>query len=203
LVVVSNVTPSQVEQWFTQAEAATKNIAGVQTARALIDRDGTFAQIQERAQAFVWTPEHQQQADRYASEQMVGLIEETHKGLEGLRRQHVGRMQNALFGVTWLLSGVMQVQRGVLISGDNGFYDEMTAAMGADSLWVRLRDVAFGVADVHNRPASLRERVMAGLGLYVVTAEVLGDAIQPEDEPLITETVALINAHLQDAYHGE
>lgn len=203
LVVVSNVTPTQVEMWFAEAEAATKNIAGVRLARALIDRQATFAAIQSRAEAFVWTATHQQQADQYASEQLVGLIEEAHKGLEGLRRQHVGRLQNALFGLTWLLSRIIQVQRGLLITGDNGFYDEVAAAMGNDSLWVRLCAVAFGVADVNGRPASLRERVVAGLGLYVVTAELLEEAIQPEHQALIAETVALINARLQDAYHGE
>lgn len=203
LVVVSNVTPTQVELWFSEAAAATKNIAGVRVGRPLIDRQATFASIQSRADAFVWTATHQQQADKFASEQMVGLIEETHKGLEGLRRRHVGRLQNALFGLTWVLSQIIQVQRGILVTGDNGFYDEVAAVMGLDSLWMRLRAVAFGVADVNDRPASLRERVVAGLGLYVVTAELLGDAIQPEHESMIAETVALINARLQDAYHGE
>jgi predicted nucleotidyltransferase len=203
LVVVSNVTPPQVESWFTQAEAAVKNIAGVRLAQALIDRQETFAAIQARALEFVWTTEHQHQADKYASEQMVGWIEEVHKGLEGLRRFDVGRLLNALHGLTWGMSGVMQVQRGILITGDNGFYNEIAAALGEDSLWVRLRAVAFGVADVNGRPASLRERVVAGLGLYVVTAELLGDAIQPEHEPLIAETVEQINTRLQDAYHGE
>ncbi|MFN8490894.1 MAG: nucleotidyltransferase domain-containing protein [Caldilineaceae bacterium] len=203
LVVVSNVTLAEVETWFTQPSVAVKNVAGVRKARALIDRDETFATLQARAQAFTWDENLQLQADIWASRQMVGWIEEMHKCLEGLRRGDVGRMLNGLFGGTFGLSTVMQVQRGVLLSGDNGFYAEVAQAVGLDSQWTQLRSIAFGVMDVHGRPASLRERVVAGLGLYVVTAELLGDILQPEDAPLIQQTVALINARLEDAYHGE
>lgn len=203
LVVVSNVTPTEMETWFTQPAMAVKTVAGVRAARALIDRHATFATIQARAQAFVWDEHLQLQADIWASQQMVGWIEEMHKALEGLRRNDVGRMLNGLFGGTFGLSNVMQVQRGVLISGDNGFYDEVAMAVGLDSQWTHLRGIAFGIIDVHGRPASLRERVVAGLGLYVVTAELLGDALQPEDAPLVRQTVKLINEQLENAYHGE
>jgi hypothetical protein len=203
LVVVSNVAPAEVETWFARPEVAVKTITGVRLARALIDRDDTFATIQARAQAFAWDENLQLQADLWASEQMVGWIEEVHKGLEGLRRGDVGRLLNGLFGCTFGLSHVIQVQRGVLISGDNGFYEEVAAAVGLDSLWVQLRGIAFGVIEVQGRPPSLRERVVAGLSLYVATVELLGDALQPEHTFLINQTVKLINDRLEDAYHGE
>lgn len=203
LVVVSNVTPSQVEPWFSEPPQATNTIAGLRTARALLDRDGTFAALQERAHAFVWTEAMQVKADLWASEQMVGWIEEVHKGLEGLRRRDPGRLLNANFGLSWGLSNVMKVQRGVLISGDNSFFAEVAAVVGTDSLWSQLCALAFGVADIHGRPPSLRERVVAGLHLYGVTAELLGAALQPEHAPLVAETAALINTALEAAYHGE
>lgn len=203
LVVVSNVTPSQVAPWFSEPAQATTTIAGLRTARALLDRDGTFAALQARAHAFVWTEAMQVKADCWASAQMVGWIEEVHKGLEGLRRREPGRLLNANFGLSWGLSNVMKVQRGVLLSGDNGFFTEVAVAVGADSLWSQLRAIAFGLTDIHGRPPSLRERVVAGLHLYAVTAELLGAALQPEHAPLVAETVALINRVIEDAYHGE
>ena len=45
LVVVSNVTPSQVERWFSEPKDATDSIVGLRVAQALIDRDNTFAAI--------------------------------------------------------------------------------------------------------------------------------------------------------------
>ncbi|MCE7980143.1 MAG: nucleotidyltransferase domain-containing protein [Caldilinea sp. CFX5] len=203
LVVVSNVTPSQVEAWFTEPKAATETVAGLRLARVLVDRNHTFVAIQARAQAFAWDEMLQGKADLWASEQMVGWIEEVHKGLEGLRRRDPGRLLNASFGLSWGLSNVVKVQRGVLVSGDNGFFNEVAAAVGVETAWSQLRAIAFGVADVHGRPPSLRERVVAGLHLYGLTAELLGPAIQPEHAPLIAQTIQLINQEIEKAYHGE
>ena len=203
LVVVGNVTLSQAEEWFTQPQRATDTMAGLRSARALIDRQTTFAALQARAHAFVWTEELQIKADLWASEQMVGWIEEVHKGLEGLRRHDAGRLLNAGFGLSWGLSTVVKVQRGILLSGDNGFFVEVATTVGQESLWSQLRAVAFGVAEVHGRPPSLRERVVAGLHLYGLTVELIATAIQPEHAPLITQTIQLINEQIETAYHGE
>ncbi|MEZ4865117.1 MAG: nucleotidyltransferase domain-containing protein [Caldilineaceae bacterium] len=202
LVVVSNVTPSKAERWFTEPTAAVESIVGVRQARPLLDRQAAFAAIQARAHAFAWDETLQMKADLWASEQMVGWVEEAHKGLEGLRRQDPGRLLNACFGLSWGLTSVVKVQRGILTSGDNGFYHEVRAAVGAESLWSQLCAISFGVAEVHDRPPSLRERVVAGLSLYVATAELLRDALQPEHAPLIAQTVTLIQNKLEDAYHG-
>ena len=203
LVVVSNVEPARVERWFSEPDEATKVIAGVRAAHPLLDRTGIFAIIRQRALEFVWTPELQSRADARASAEMVGWIEETHKGLEGLRRHDPGRLLNGLFGLSFGLSFVMQLHLGVLLSGDNDFYAQVGAAVGADSLWTQLRAVAFGVAEVHGRPPPLRERVVAGLGLYATTAELLGAAILPADRPLIEATVQRIHQSVERAYHGQ
>jgi len=203
LVVVSNVTPNQAEEWFIQPQQVTDTIAGLRTARVLIDRQATFAALQARAHAFVWTEELQIKADLWASTQMVGWIEEAHKGLEGLRRHDPGRLLNASFGLSWGLSHVVKVQRGILLSGDNGFFVEVAVSVGQESLWSQLRAVSFGVAEVHGRPPSLRERVVAGLHLYGLTAELIATAIQPEHAPLIEQTIQLINEQLEATYHGE
>jgi hypothetical protein len=196
LVVVSNVLPTNVEDWFTEPEAAVETIAGVRSAQPLVDRDAYFATLQARAHAFMWDTAMQERANRWASTQMVGWSEEVHKGLEGLRRNDIGRMLLARHGCSWGLSRVMQVQRGVLLGGDNAFYDQVAQAVGPDSEWARLRRMVFGVANDQGAPPSLHEQVVAGLRLYAVTAQLLVGALQPQDEPLIVHTVALINQHV-------
>lgn len=173
LVTVSSANPTRVEEWFSRPEMAVNVISGLQSARCLIDRNGTFAAIQARAQAFKWDAAMQEKADVWASQMMVGLIEEVHKGLEGLRSSDTGRLLNARFGCSWLLSRVMCVHWGVLLSGDNAFYQEVMDAVGTDSEWARLRRAAFGIQEDGKRPPPLREQVVAGLRLYVVTAELL------------------------------
>ncbi len=187
LVVISTVTPAQVAAWFSEPEAATSSIAGVRSARPLVDADGYFAAIQARAHAFVWDEAMQAKANHYASEMLVGLIEEVHKGLEGLRRDHTGRLLNARFGLSWLLSRTVQVQRGVLISGDNGFYDELAQSAEIPTRWIELRRAAFGIAET-----SLRQQVMAGLQLYIETAQLLDAALHADQRPLIHATVERI-----------
>jgi hypothetical protein len=136
LVVVSDVAPGHVERWFSDPEVATNTIMGARSAQTLLDRDGYFAGIQTRAQAFVWDQAMQERANHRASAMLVGWIEEVHKGLAGFQRNDIGRLLNARHGLSWGLGRVMKVQRGVLISGDNAFYDELSRAMGKQPKWV-------------------------------------------------------------------
>ncbi|HEV2663909.1 MAG TPA: nucleotidyltransferase domain-containing protein [Blastocatellia bacterium] len=158
LVVVSDRGPAEVENWFSAPEEASNVIGGLRSAQPLLDRDQTFAHIQARARSFAWDASMQQKADAWASRLMVGWIEEVHKGLEGLRRNDLGRLLNARHGCSWGLSRVVQVQRGVLLSGDNAFYDELADAVGWDSEWVRLRRIAFGISGVDGTAPSLGSR---------------------------------------------
>lgn len=196
LVVVSDADPQQVEAWFTRPEMATNAIAGVREARALIDRGGAFAAVWARARAFEWDAAMQERANAWAGAEMVGLIEEVHKGLNGLLHPHTGRLLNARFGLSWGLCKVIQVQRGVLLSGDNSFYDQLAEAVGRDSRWVRLRRIAFGIEDAKGRAPTLREQIIAGLELYVETAALLTGALMPPEADLVAETVGRIRSAL-------
>jgi predicted nucleotidyltransferase len=198
LVVVSDVTPAQVEQWFSEPEAAVNVIMGLRHARPLRDPAGHFMAIQARADAFVWDAALQERANRWASERMVGWVEEVHKGLEGLRRGDIGRLLNARFGLSWGLSRVMTVQRGVLLLGDNAFYEALSREMGLASDWVRLWHTAFGIEDADSCAPTLREQVIAGLRLYALTAELLRPVLRAEDEPLITHTRTLVRTALSE-----
>ena len=191
LVVVSEVTPSSVRNWFTEPEAACECIRGARTGQPLWDPEGYFREIQDRARRFVWDGTLQEKANRWASEKLVGWAEEAHKGLGGLRDGHTGRLLNARFGLSWGLTHVMRVQRGVLLSGDNDSYPEVATEMGADSRWVKLSEGAFGLDG-----RDLEGQVRAGLALYVLTVEMLADALEPGCREVIDHTVGLIESEL-------
>lgn len=198
LVVAGSVTPEQVEHWFSHPEEASKSIAGLRAALSLIDRDGRLAALIARACAFRWDAEMQTRADAWAAEQMVGWIEEMHKLLEGLRRGEVGRLLNGLHGGTWGMASVMQVQRGVLLSGDNGFYDAVRDAVGKETLWSRLLAEAFGARG----ESSLSRRAVVGLRLYVETARLLDDALPPQPRALVRQAVDIIKTELLHRAEG-
>jgi len=194
-VVISDVRPSQTEAWFTDPDKASSCIAGVRAARPLWDSQDHFLAIQKRAHAFVWDEPMQEKANAWASEQMVGWIEEAQKGLEGLRRDDEGRMLNARHGLSWGLTNVMRVQRGILITGDNGTYPEIVESLGLDSPWVSLSRSAFGIVE----GLTLCAQVSAGLRLYVLTVELLGEAIRQEHRVLVKEIVQRIRSELAEA----
>jgi len=197
LVVVSTYRPSTVAAWFTEPTEAVQAIAALQQAQALWDPHGYFADLQARAHDFVWSAALQRKADQWASEQMVGWIEEVHKGLEGLRRNDAGRLLNAAFGLSWGLATVVKVQRGVLVNSDNRFLDQVTVAVGRESQWAQLCRRSFGVEEEGTPAPTLSDRVAAGLRLYIVTADLLGTAMQPEHLALVKRTVLRIKTQLQ------
>ena len=198
LVVHSTVTPSHVESWFTDPGESVKIIVGLRDGRALWDPDGAFAAIQQRAREFNWTRALQGKADRLAGKELVGWIEEAHKGLEGLRRNDTGRLLNARFGLSWGLAWVMRLHRGVLSTSDNTFYDDVISVVGTDSRWARLLRRAFGTATGEETCSpSLREEVESGLLLYCETFALLEKALPPDDHILIEATVQRIRSELE------
>jgi hypothetical protein len=188
-VVVSNVSPAEVAAWFSEPEPASAAIAGVRSGKALWDPEGYFGTIQQQARVFVWDEEMQAKADQWCSAQMVGWIEEVQKGLAGLKLGDEGRLLNARFGLSWGMTKVMRVHRGILITGDNGSYPEVVRAVGVDSKWAILSRRAFGIGE-----ESLAEQVQAGLGLYLLTAEHLAHSLQAQDKALVEEAVRRIRA---------
>ncbi len=196
LVTVNPTTPTESDEWFTDPAQAVTVIAALRDAVSLHDPDGLFAPMQSRARAFVWSNEMQAKADRYASGQMVGWIEEAHKGLEGLRRNHAGRLLQARFGLSWGLAGLMQVQQAILSNSDNSLPGDVCAALGANSRWSWLAQRAFGLQLPGENLPSLHEEVRAGLRLYCESARLLAPILQADDRPLVQATVARIEEEL-------
>jgi len=195
LAVVATVSQEDVASWFDRPELIVNYIGGLRYAHALADEDGVIAGLRERAVAFRWTSELSRRADAWVGEQMVGWVEEVFKGLEGLRRDDVGRLLSARFGLSWGLSRVMVVHRRLLLEGDNAMHAALTAALGESSTWVALRDRVFGVADSQDA-RTLRGQVRAGVELYRETAAVVADGLSVGERGLVEAALAAIAEEL-------
>lgn len=185
-VNVSDADPETVEAWFAEPEQAVDVVAGLRDARVLYDRGGIGEALKARARTFSWTPDLQQKADVWASRQLASWAEEAHKGLGGLQTGDTGRLLHAQFGLSWGLARTVRVQWGLLSRGDNTFLTDLGAAF-AGTRWLALLHDTYGLTGL-----ALPERVRAGLELYALTAELLDDALQDADRPLIAHTVRLI-----------
>ncbi|CAF0793001.1 unnamed protein product [Adineta ricciae] len=191
LITLCTVDENDYEQWFTDPYEATKWIAGLRIARALVNRNGFFTNgLQTRAHDFVWSDEMQSRANVEASRRMVGWCEEANKGLEGLRRSNDnGRLLNACHGLSWGLSEVIQIHRGILVSSDNNAFNEIELALGDNERMIDLRRVTFGITGIK----TLRQRVLAGLQFFVLLAEQMFDVWQGTDREIIQHTVEKIH----------
>lgn len=198
LVTVSGSSPDEIENGFISPEWCVAVMQGLRDARILYDPEGFAAQMQQRARAFIWDAAMQVKANAWVSSEMAGWIEEVYKGLEGLRRGDVGRMLNARHGFSWGLSRVLTVYRGILLSSDNAICDEVTPFVGAGSRWAVLRDAAFGIAHPDGTPIALAAQIIAGLELYIETAQMVDDAIQPRHRALVAHAVSAIRHELSN-----
>lgn len=187
LINVTSVESNEYEKWFIEPYEATKWIAGLRIARPLIDRENFFTNgLQVRARQFSWDLTMQKRANIEASRRMVGWCEEIHKGLEGLRRSNdIGRLLNAIHGLSWGLTEIIQIQRGVLVSSDNNVFNEIELALGDNNEMIKLRRMTFGSIGTY----SLRERVLAGLKFYLLLAEQMQDIWQINDVQIIEHTI--------------
>jgi predicted nucleotidyltransferase len=198
LINISTVEPDEYEKWFSEPYEATRWIAGLRVARALVDREDFFTnELQIRALHFTWNMTIQSRANVEASRRMVGWTEEAHKGLEGLRRDHdYGRLLNAIHGLSWGLSEVLQIHRGVLISSDNNAFLEVELALGDNRQMIDLRRIAFGILENY----TLSQRVIAGLEFYVLIAEQMQNIWQENDIEIIQHTVKQIRDFLPNKF---
>ncbi|CAF1150719.1 unnamed protein product [Rotaria sordida] len=186
LITILTVEPDEYEKWFIDPYQATKWIAGIRVARAIIDRKDFFTNgLQIRARNFIWDTTIQNHANIEASRRMVGWCEETNKGLEGLRRNNdIGRLLNACHGLSWGLSEVIQIQRGVLVSSDNNVFSEIELALGNNTQMIKLHRIVFGVIGNY----TLQQRVIAGLQLFVLLTEQMSNIWQANDIEIIEHT---------------
>lgn len=187
LVNLLTVEPDDYEKWFTEPSQVTKWIAGIRIARALVDRENFFTDgLQVRAQNFTWDISMQISANIEASHRMVGWCEEANKGLEGLQRHDdTGRLLNACYGLSWGLSDVIQIQRGLLITSDNNAFIEVESVLDDNTEMIKLRRIVYGTIEHY----TLRQRVIAGLQLFVLLAEQMSNIWQATDAPIIEHTV--------------
>ena len=176
---ISNISKNEIEAWFSEAQIAVDVIEGLKAAIILKDENDFFASIQNRAKTFVWNPALQKKADIWASKALKGWVEEANKGLNGLLLNDIGRLLQARYGLSWGLSKVVQVSKGILVSGDNASFDEINQAMKEHRNWVELRKKSFGISN------NLNDAVVAGLLLFVETADLLEPTLRKEDQSTI------------------
>ncbi|GGJ41234.1 nucleotidyltransferase domain-containing protein [Deinococcus roseus] len=190
LVTISFYTWDRKELAFTDAQTALWNIEGMRHTRILHDPEGRFADLQKRALAFEWR-EVQDAALVRISSHLYNTIEESHKVMGALTTHNPEKCLFALQGMQWPLAEASAFANGALIVTENRYWstirDREQDPVWRENFWTML-----GFTD-----ASILERGVAGLRLYLRTFELYGQHVKPEQRQTVQQAVQTIRAFLE------
>lgn len=165
--------------------SACRYLTGLTHSVPLVDQDGALRDLLDKARNFQWTSELIFSANRQAASELIGWLEEVHKGVAGLESGDSGRMVQAVHGCSWGMLRVAQLHLRVLEDSDNTVVDDVMAAVGLTSRWSKLLRTAIGLTG-----ASLPVRVKAGLELFCATAELAEASFLLDELRMIEPSVA-------------
>lgn len=181
-----SVSPKTVEGWrmqMTRPESAIHLVPSAAQLHILLDKDGSLSMLVAEARAFRWEP-LQPAADTFAGNMLLLLAEHTLKLLGALAREDEALVPYPLGELLHGLPWIVATQRGILVESGNTYFRQVQASVGTESDWSCAHRAALGM-----RSESLRERAVAALELYVVTAQLIADALRPEQRDVVAGTV--------------
>lgn len=173
---------------LTNPRRAIWAVPGLRGMKIILDKDGSLAELHKAAQEFIWSP-LQSAADEFAAEQVRGCAEEVHKVLNGLAREHESTVLYAVWGLIKHLPEAVMVQRGLMISSENRFFDLIQDSVGRDSEWTQAFRMGWGL-DVNG--SQYQARAAGALTLYCLTAVMLDHLIPDRHRNVVNKTLQLI-----------
>lgn len=163
-------------------------VPGLTGMKIVLDKNGSLAKLQQAAREFDFSA-LQTAADEYAAEQVMHCAEEVHKVLNGLARGHESTVLYSVWGLVKHLPGAVMVQRGLMMTSENQFFDLIQDSVGRDSKWTRAFRTAWGLDP---NASQYQSRGAAALTLYRLTAAMLDELIPEEHRTVVSRTLQLI-----------
>lgn len=173
---------------FTDPRRAIWAVPGLRGMRILLDKEGSLADLQQKAKDFDWSV-LQPAANEFAGEEILGNAEEAHKILHGLARRHESTVLYATWGLVKNMLEAVAVQRGIMIISENRYFDLIQDAAGRDSKWTNALRTAWGLDPVSSQYQS---RGAAALRLYRLSAVMFEQWIPDKHREVVNHTLQQI-----------
>jgi predicted nucleotidyltransferase len=173
---------------LTDPRRAIWAVPGLRGMQIVLDKDGSLTALRKAAQEFDWSS-LQSAADQFAAEQVRGCAEEVHKVLNGLAREHESTVLYAVWGLIKHLPEAVMVQRGLMITSENRFFDLIQDSVGRDMEWTQAFRRGWGL-DVNG--SQFQHRGAAALSLYCLTAQMFNHLIPEKHRTVVNKTLQLI-----------
>ena len=163
-------------------------VPGLRGMKILLDKNGALAVLQQAAYDFDWSL-LQSAANEFAAKEVMGNAEEAHKILSGLARRHESTVLYASWGLVTNILEAVAVQRGILITTENRYFDLIQESVGRDSKWTNAFRAAWGLDSASSQYQS---RGAAALRLYRLTVMMFEELIPEKHQDVINHTLQLI-----------
>ena len=173
---------------LTDPRRAIWAVPGLRGMKIILDKDGSLAGLHKAAQEFDWSP-LQTAADEFAAEQVMHCAEEVHKVLNGLTRRHESTVLYAVWGLIKHLPEAVLVQRGLMMTSENRFFDLIQESVGHDSEWTYAFRRGWGLDE---NASHYQARAAGALTLYCLTATMLDHLIPEKHRHVVNKTLQLI-----------
>ena len=173
---------------LTNPRRAIWAVPGLRGMHILLDKDGSLAELCKAAQEFAWS-QLQRAADEFAADMVMHCAEEVHKVLNGLEQQHESTVLYAVWGLLKNLPEAVMVQRGLMMTSENRFFDLIQESVGRDSQWTKAFRKGWGLSP---EGSQYQDRAVGALTLYCLTAEMLNNLIPEKHRPVVNKTLQLI-----------
>jgi hypothetical protein len=180
-----------LEESITRPEHAIWRVPVLREARILLDKEGAFATFQQRLADFRWET-LQEQANAWASDTFMLFDELALKALGALLNRDEAALAYATHDLLWSLTEVVAVQRGVFVEGSNQYYTLVRKAAGKDSAWTHFHRLALCLEPFPAHLSPAEARGIAAIRLYQETAQLLHEALLPQDRAVIEQALQVI-----------
>jgi hypothetical protein len=194
LVSVSPRHLSAVRTELTRPQRAIWIVPGLSVCRILIDKTGALAEFLTELRTFQWAP-LQPDADRYAAGYLTFTTEEAFKVLGALQRDNNHAVAEATSTLISSLTHIIAVQRGVMITSNYTYYQQVQASVGPESIWTAYHNLATGVTapDVPSAQA-LSTRALSSLHLFRETLDLIKHTLTREQLDITKQIIRYTGA---------
>lgn len=182
LVSVSWRSEAEVLREFERPELVGTVVPGWREAVVLDDRDGAAARLKAAAEGWAWDS-IVEEANRWASEQVVGHAEEVHKIARTITAPTAEAAVLAPL-LAFRMAKVVAVRRRMLYQSERELPGMVSTEMGDE--WRRAFEAAVGMNDER-----LRERMGWALEVYRMAAVEVGRVLDDRERAVVEHAVRL------------
>ncbi len=152
----------ELDRYFVDPELITiaKN-----TFRNLIiikDDNNILKSIKKLAEEFKWSDNLRDISIQESKKVFISYLEEVQKSIQGLKDNHIGKMLNGVYGLSYGMFQVLRLKNQIEISSENMFYDDILEKLDEKDPVKDLAKYAFGITST-----TIVEQVEAGLEMVM------------------------------------